>query len=164
LKISGDGSDDIHKPMWGLIVLIIANQSSLQRKVAMQENIYVGLLTFFLGPAMVPQLFHSRIATVVSSSSFERVLQTTAWAQRISDQVLSSHSTVSSSRTVRPCSPWGCRWIGHWRTTWSTVCSSAPHSQAAEEAIPHLYMQGRKRPTPASTVDDKMDADFAHFT
>jgi len=49
--------------------------------------------------------------------------------------VLSSHSVVSSSRTVRPCSPWGCRWIGHWRTTWSTVCS-APNSQAAEEAIP----------------------------
>ena len=35
-----------------------------------------------------------------------------------------------------------------WRTTWSTVCSSAPHSQAAEEAIPHLYKQERKRPTP----------------
>jgi len=33
----------------------------------------------------------------------------------------------------------------HWRT-WSTVCS-APHSQAAEEAIPHLYKQQRKRPT-----------------
>ena len=30
----------------------------------------------------------------------------------------------------------------------STVCSSAPHSYAAEEAIPHLYKQERKRPTP----------------
>jgi len=39
------------------------------------------------------------------------------------------------------------RWIGHLRTTWSTVCSSAPHSLAAEEAIPHLYKQERKRPT-----------------
>ena len=57
-------------------------------------------------------------------------------------------SIVSSSRTVRPCSPWGGRWIGHWRTTGSTVCSSAPHSQATEEAIPHLYKQERKRPTP----------------
>ena len=63
--------------------------------------------------------------------------------------MLSSHLVASSSRTVRPCSPWGGRWIGHWRTTWSTVCSSAPHSQAAEEAIPHLYRQERKRPTPA---------------
>jgi len=62
-------------------------------------------------------------------------------------QVLSSHSVVSSSRTVRPCSPWGDRWIRHWRTTWSTVCFSAPHSQAAEEAIPHLYKHERKRPT-----------------
>ena len=33
-------------------------------------------------------------------------------------------------------------------TTRSTVCSSAPHSQAAEEATPHLYKQDRKRPTP----------------
>ena len=41
----------------------------------------------------------------------------------------------------------GGRWIGHWRTTWSTVCS-APHSQAAEEAITHLYKQERKGPTP----------------
>jgi len=30
----------------------------------------------------------------------------------------------------RPCRPWGGRWIWHRRTTWSTVCSSAPHSQA----------------------------------
>jgi len=62
--------------------------------------------------------------------------------------MLSSHSVVSSSRTVRPCSPWGGLWIGHWRTTRSTVCSSAPHSQAAEETIPHLYKHERKRPTP----------------
>jgi len=40
------------------------------------------------------------------------------------------------------------RWIRHWRTTWSTVCSSAPHSQAAEKAMPHLYKQERKFPTP----------------
>jgi len=32
--------------------------------------------------------------------------------------------------------------LDNWRTTtWSTVCSSAPHSQAAEEVIPHLYNQ-----------------------
>ena len=61
--------------------------------------------------------------------------------------MLSSHSIVSSYRTVRLSSPWGGRWIGHWRTTWSAVCSSAPHSQAADEAIPHLYRQERKRPT-----------------
>ena len=83
-----------------------------------------------------------------AKSSFEPVVQTTAWPHQISGQVLSSHSIVSSSRTVRPCSPWGGRWIGHWRTTWSTVCLSAPHSQAAEEAIPHLYKQERKRPAP----------------
>ena len=30
-----------------------------------------------------------------------------------------------------------------------TVCSSAPHSQAEEEAIPDLFKQERKRPTSA---------------
>jgi len=49
-------------------------------------------------------------------------------------------------RTVRLCSPWG-RWVRHWRTTRSMVYSSAPHSLAAEEAIPHLCKQERKRPT-----------------
>jgi len=62
--------------------------------------------------------------------------------------MLNSHLIASSSRTVRLCSPWGGRWIGHWRTTWPTVCSSAPHSQAAEEAILHLYKQEQKRSTP----------------
>ena len=33
------------------------------------------------------------------------------------------------------------------KTTWSTVCSSTPHSQAAEEAITHLCKQERKRST-----------------
>ena len=41
------------------------------------------------------------------SSSFEPVLQTTVRPRYISGQVLSSHSIVLSSRTVRPCSPWG---------------------------------------------------------
>jgi len=61
---------------------------------------------------------------------------------------MSSHSIVSSSRTVRPCSPWGYRCIGHWRATWSTFCSSAPHSQAVQKAMPHLYKLQRKRATP----------------
>ena len=71
---------------------------------------------------------------------------TTAWPHQISGQVLSSRSIVSSSKTVRACSPWAVWWIEHWKTTWSTVCSSAPHSQVAEDAIPHLYKQERKRP------------------
>ena len=56
-------------------------------------------------------------------------------------QVLSSQSIASSSRAVRLCSPWRARWIQHWRKTWSTVCSSAPHSHAVEEASPHLCKQ-----------------------
>ena len=70
--------------------------------------------------------------------SFERVLllstasppryQGRCWAA-----IRLSHRPERSGSVVRG----GGRWIGHWRTTWSTVCS-APHSQAAEEAIPHL--------------------------
>jgi len=62
--------------------------------------------------------------------------------------VLSNHLIVSWFRTVRPCSPRGGRWIRHSRTTWSKVCSSAPHSQAAEGAIPHLCKQEGNVPTP----------------
>jgi len=58
-------------------------------------------------------------------TSFKPVLQTTAWPHWISGQVLSRHSIVSSSRIVRPCSPWGGRWN---EQEHSTVWSSAPHS------------------------------------
>ena len=61
--------------------------------------------------------------------------------------MLSSHSIVSSSRTVRPCTPWGGRRIGQWRTIRATVCSSAPHTQATEAAISHLCKQEQKRRT-----------------
>jgi len=56
-------------------------------------------------------------------------------------------------RTIgaRPCSQWRGRLIGYWRTTWSTVCSFASHSQAADEAIRHLFKQERNRPTPYCT-------------
>ena len=94
-------------------------------------------------------LYSSILMVHFLSSSFDPVVQTTAWPHEISGQMLSRHSIASSSRTVRPCSPWGGRWVGHWKTTGSTVCSSVPHSQAAEEAIPHLYnhKKERKRPT-----------------
>jgi len=58
----------------------------------------------------------------------------TAWSHYISGQVFSSHLILSSSRTVRLCTPWGGWWIGQWRITWSSVFSSAPHSRAAEGA------------------------------
>jgi len=67
----------------------------------------------------------------------------TARLHEISGHRLRSHLLVSSAH---PLQWWG-RWNGHWMTTRSTVCSSAPHSQAAERATPHLYKQERKRPT-----------------
>jgi len=63
-------------------------------------------------------------------------------------EVLSSHSIASSSRIVNPCIPWGGQWIGQWRITWSTICSSVPHSQAAEGAIAHLRKLERRPLTP----------------
>jgi len=56
--------NDIHKPVLGLIGLIIANQYSLQRKITTQERRLYVPPTFFLGPALPPHFFHPRIATV----------------------------------------------------------------------------------------------------
>jgi len=72
--------------------------------------------------------------------------QSTAWPHYISGFVLSSHSVVSSSRTVRPV---------HWEIDGldiggqhgrRPVCSSAPHAHVAEGAIRRLCKQERKRP------------------
>jgi len=64
----------------------------------------------------------------------------TAWPHLISGQVLSNHSIVSSSSTVKLGSPWWGRWIRHRRTTWSTVCSCLPHLQAAVGVIPRANL------------------------
>ena len=68
------------------------------------------------------------------------------------DQMLAvislSQHRVSSSKTVRPRAPCGARCIGHTVSTWSAVCSEAPHSQFGEGARPHLCMDEWNRPTP----------------
>ena len=61
--------------------------------------------------------------------------------------VLLSQHRVSSSKTVRPRAPCGARCIGHTVSTWSTVCSEAPHSQFGEGARPHLCMDEWNRLT-----------------
>ena len=62
--------------------------------------------------------------------------------------VLLSQHRVSSSKTVRPRAPCGARSIGHAVSTWSVICSEAPHSQFGEGARPHLCMEEWNRPTP----------------
>ena len=68
------------------------------------------------------------------------------------DQMLAvvslSQHRVSSSKTVRSRAPCGARCIGHAVSTWSAVCSEAPHSQFGEGARPHLCMDEWNRPTP----------------
>ena len=68
------------------------------------------------------------------------------------DQMLAvislSQHRVSSSKTVRPHAPCGARCIGHAVSTWSAVCSEAPHSQLCEGARLHLCMDEWNRPTP----------------
>ena len=59
-----------------------------------------------------------------------------------------SQDRVSSSKTVRPRAPCGARCIGHAVSTWSAVCSEAPHSQFGEGARPHLCMDEWNRPIP----------------
>ena len=53
--------------------------------------------------------------------------------QMLAVMSLSQHR-VSSSKTVRPRAPCGARCIGHAVSTWSAVCSEAPHSQFGEGA------------------------------
>ena len=62
--------------------------------------------------------------------------------------MLLSQHRVSSSKTVRPRAPCGARCIGNAVSTWSAVCSEAPHSQFGEEARPYLCMNEWNRPTP----------------
>ena len=62
--------------------------------------------------------------------------------------VLLSRHRVSSSKTVRPRAPCGARCIGHAVSTWSAVCSEAPHSQFGEGARPHSCMDEWNRPKP----------------
>ena len=69
--------------------------------------------------------------------------------QMLAVMLLSQHR-VSSSKTVRPRAPCGARCTGH-PSTWSAVCSEAPHSQFGEGARPHLCMDEWNRPTPVRT-------------
>ena len=55
--------------------------------------------------------------------------------QMLAVMSLSQHR-VLSSKTVRPCAPCGALCIGHAVSTWSAVCSEAPHSQFGEGARP----------------------------
>ena len=64
--------------------------------------------------------------------------------------VLLNQHRVSSSKTVRPRAPCSARCIRHAVSTWSTVCSEAPHSQFGEGARPHLCMNELSRSTPVS--------------
>ena len=65
--------------------------------------------------------------------------------QMLAVMSLSQHR-VSSSKTVRPRAPCGARCIGHAVSTWSAICSEAPHSPFGVGARPHLYKWNR--PTP----------------
>ena len=62
--------------------------------------------------------------------------------------VLLSQHRVSSSKNVRPRAPCGARCIEHVVSTWSAVCSEAPHSLFGEGARPHLCMDEWNCPTP----------------
>ena len=62
--------------------------------------------------------------------------------------MLLSQHRVSSSKTVRPRAPCGARCIENAVSTWSAVCSEAPHSQFGDGARPHFCLDEWNRPTP----------------
>ena len=61
--------------------------------------------------------------------------------------VLLSQHRVLSSKTVKPRPPCGAQCVGHTVSTWSAVCSEAPHLQFDEGARPHLCMDKWNCPT-----------------
>ena len=68
------------------------------------------------------------------SSFFELDVRTTAWPHQNTGQVLSIHPTVSSSRTVRQCSPWGGQ-ASHNHTT--THNHTQQHTTTDNNTQPH---------------------------
>ena len=61
--------------------------------------------------------------------------------------VLLSQHRVLSFKTVRPRAPCGAQYIGQAVSTWSAVCSEAPHLQFSEGVRPHLCMDKWNHPT-----------------
>ena len=59
-----------------------------------------------------------------------------------------SHLAKLSFTVSRPRIPFRWRYMEQDVIIWSAVCSSAPHSQDAMEAMPHLCINDQKRPTP----------------
>ena len=66
----------------------------------------------------------------------------------MAEHVPDSHLTKRSVTVSRPRIPFGWRYMGQDVIIWSAVCSSAPHSLDAVEAMPHLCIDDRKRPIP----------------
>ena len=62
--------------------------------------------------------------------------------------VSDSHLAKLSFTVSRPQIPFGWRYMVHDVIIWSAVRFSAPHSQNAMEAMPHLCIDDRKMPTP----------------
>ena len=87
----------------------------------------------------------SRTGAEVLSFYYTRLLH--CLNQMLAVVLLSQHR-VSSSETVRTRAPYGAQCIGHTVSTWSAVCSEAPHSKFGEGARPHLCMDEWNRPTP----------------
>ena len=74
--------------------------------------------------------------------------------------VSDSHLTELSFTVSRPRIPFGWRYMGPDVKIWSAVCSSAPSSQEAVEAMPHLCIDDRKRPTPVRRRFSRTQAGF----
>ena len=64
--------------------------------------------------------------------------QTAALLESDADSGVIKPASSSSFKTLRPRAPCGARCIGNAVSTWSAVCSEAPHSQFGERARPHF--------------------------
>ena len=109
-----------------IVICVVSDSSSSSS--SFEEVSTPGQTQRGLGPIYYPRLLH-------------------CLDQTLAVMLLSQHR-VSSSKTVRPRAPCGARCIRHAVSTWSAVCSEAPHSQFGEEARPHLCIDEWNHPTP----------------
>ena len=101
-------------------------------------NLYIREVSHYIVIVIIWKGIHSRSDTNRTGAKglsfcYPRLLH--CLNQMLAVVLLSQHR-VSSSKTVRPHAPCGAQCIGHAVSTWSAVCSEAPHSQFGEGARP----------------------------
>ena len=137
-----------------IVFFLACSSADLQLLIGMQcECRYAFSLETVVSHAVFCSLIQRH--AIVSDRHFEIASSSCGW-----DVARGSSITLNGWARIRqpPCQvlihselsriPCGWWYMGQNVMIWSAVCSSAPHSLDAVEAMPHLCIDDRKRPTP----------------